>query len=284
MNEPWFVHHVIYRRLTFHLEYQNVSPLRIGAGKAVIPTSPVDLQVVTIKLREEDVPFIPGSSLKGVFRSASEFLANSVGLNVCMNGEGCKSKYDNDLQRNLRMNNLRDVVNVLGKYCLICKLYGSGSYSSHTYFSDAYPLTGETPLRGVKTGIAIDRRSGTVKRGALYTVEFVIPYSKFKGTVTFTNVPNYGLGLFAYILSQINEGLVKIGGFKSRGFGEMKIKPQSIDGLVLSDGIYKDITEVKTLASLDEKDEEVKIDIENPENFLKDCEKVWWNYVKKCKS
>ncbi len=283
----WFVHHVVYRDLKINLRFKALSPLRIGAGKAKKPTSPIDLQVLTIKINEAEVPFIPGSSLKGVFRSSSEFIARSSGIKgICMAGEGCREKNDNNnkLQMLMRSNELDELVEHLKKYCLICKMYGSSSYASHIFFGDAYPPWETLPERGVKTGIAINRRSGTVRRGALYTVEFVTPGSVFNGFVEFRNIPNYGMGLFSVILDQINSGFLKIGGFKSRGFGRVKVDAASLSGYVFTDGDRKDLRELSSLPGLDEDDEEIKVNAKDPSAFLNECKRAWWDYVKRVKS
>ncbi|MGB9759666.1 MAG: type III CRISPR-associated RAMP protein Csx7 [Thermoproteota archaeon] len=260
------------------VKYTAKSPLRIGSEKGKSPTSSVDLQVVTMYLNGTEVPFIPGSSLKGVFRSSSEFIARSYGINACMMGEGCKNNYDLTLQYSMKIGNVDSIVNTLSKYCLICKMFGSASYYSHVSFSDAYPKN-QVPRRGVKTGIAIDRRSGAVRKGALYTVEFVMPGSEFEGSIKFLNLPNYAIGLISTVIDNLNLGVIKIGGFKSRGFGTVEVTPKELHGNVLVGSSYVSISEKGELSPLDEDDEPVKFS--NASEFLGECKKVWMNYVRK---
>ena len=279
----WFVHDYLYRSITIKLNFITQSPFRIGAGKAVSITSPVDLQVLRISINEREVPYIPGSSLKGCFRSVSEFIAKSSGINVCMAGDECRDKYNRGLDNALRGKDLDTARKILANYCLICKLYGSGSYASHILFGDMYP-NGDVPL-GVKTGIAIDRRSGTAKRGALYTVEFVMPGSSFHGHVTLTNTPNYAIGLLSHAISLINEGIVKIGGFKSRGFGQFTVKPTEIRGTIVHDGVVESLLNIDKLEPLDEMDEEVEIKDVKADyvKFLEKFKPVWDKYVSRIK-
>lgn len=276
---PWYAHNILYRSIELVVGYTAKSPLRIGSERGKSVTSPIDLQVVTIKINNIETPFIPGSSLKGVFRSSSEFIARSHGINVCMMGDGCKNEYDSVLQYSVKAGNISAIIDTLSKYCLACKIFGSASYYSHVSFSDAYPKDGVVPQRGIKTGIAIDRRSGAVKSGALYTVEFVMPGSEFEGSIVLNNLPNYAIGLLSTVIENINLGVIKIGGFKSRGFGAVEITPRDFRGSVLIDGEYVDFSKGGELPPLDEDDEAIKFS--NVSEFLKESKRVWVNYVNK---
>ncbi|MEM1546482.1 MAG: CRISPR-associated RAMP protein Csx7 [Candidatus Methanomethylicia archaeon] len=279
----WFVHDYLYRVLNVKLSFEAKSPFRIGAGKSTSLTSPVDLQVLRININGREVQYIPGSSLKGVFRSVSEFIAKSNGINACMAGNECKDNYNRKLDDALRSRNLDEVRKILASYCLICKLYGSGSYASHIIFGDMFP-EGDIAI-GVKTGIAIDRRSGTAKRGALYTVEFIMPGSIFKGNITLINTPNYAIGLLSYVIKLINDGVIRIGGFKSRGFGQFSVNPMEINGEIIHNNKVMKISEVDIFEPLDEFDSEVNI-ADVGRNYAKLLERfriAWDNYVSKIK-
>jgi len=273
----WYAHRTIYKVLNFEVEYITQSPLRIGAGRTSKFASPIDLPVVRIKFDGEDKPYIPGSSIKGVFRSSAEYISRSSGLKVCSAGEGCRDKFDRDLQSMLKENNIEGVLNLLKEYCLICKLFGSGTFRSHIDFTDAYPYEGVTT--GVKVGIAIDRRSGAVKRGALYTVEYVNPGAKFRGNMILHNIPNYGVGLIYLVISGFKTGILKIGGMRTRGFGKMDINILKLTAYVMEDGVFKQVKEKKVIKALDEYDEDVELDPNDPKSYLNKCVEVWRNYV-----
>jgi CRISPR-associated RAMP protein (TIGR02581 family) len=280
----WASHSRILRNIEIGFKCENYEPLRIGAGRSKTPMSPVDLQVLKISLGElTGIPYIPGSSLKGVFRATAEKLAISQGLNVCYMGEGCKNEYDKELQNVVKIGNEEAILGVLSKYCIICRLFGTASYSAHIKINDAYPSKEELPTTSVKTGIAIERRSGGVKKGALYQVEFVNPGGKFYGSFILNNFPNYGIGLLAEIIEQINQGFIKIGGFKTRGFGSVKITIESLKGRILTNKGFLDISQVTALGPLDELDEEISIDPKIPKSLLENSRVVWNNYCNKSK-
>ncbi|MEM3714654.1 MAG: CRISPR-associated RAMP protein Csx7 [Nitrososphaeria archaeon] len=288
IDYSWYTHNILYRSLELKFTLKAEEPLRIGAGKAA-PLATLDLPVVSIKIKGENVPYIPGSSLKGVLRSTSELIVRTSGLKVCMAGscgqdqivEG-GSRLSKAIEEALKTNNTSEAIDLVSRYyCFTCKIFGSGSYASHVQVSDSYP-EGDV-IRGAKMGIAINRRSGAVQTGP-YTVEFVEPDAQFTTTLRANNLPNYAFGLILVALDYVNEGLIKIGGFKSRGFGRVSVKYQSLTGVVFQQGIPTKLEEAGTLTALDKFDKEVRIQPQNLIGTLTEFKKRWWEYVQSTKS
>ena len=277
----WVAHHIIYRVLNFNLTIRNRTPLRVGAGDKPSLISPIDNPVITIKRHGIEIPYIPGSSLKGVFRSEFEKMFRSLGLYVCERGEGCGRRYYRDLQKLIKRGDIHGVIKLLSeKYCMACKVFGSSTFSSHVNISDFYP-EGEYSL-GARTGIAINRRSGSVRKGALYTIEYIEPGASFKGTITLTNLPNYIVGAFTHIFEMISIGIVRIGGMKSRGFGWVEMSVDSIDGQVYLRQGETPITIGKSivlLPPLDDDDYQVEINPMDMNLTLNNFKEVWRKYA-----
>jgi len=236
-REMWLSHSVLLRETIFEGYIVNLEPLRIGSGREPPLEAPVDLAVLRVRYNGIDVPYIPGSSLKGVFRSYATLLAKHKGLKVCtgLSKETCgetkviDGKKLNDYIDELMKRSSEDAIKVFYENsCLMCKIFGSTRYMSKVSFSDAYPIDENKQIidvrTGVRTGIAIDRRTGAVQAGALYRVEFIEPGARFKFNIRCRNLPNYAIGMLSLILKRMNEGLIKVGGFKSRGFGTVKVE------------------------------------------------------------
>ncbi|ABL78686.1 type III CRISPR-associated RAMP protein Csx7 [Thermofilum pendens] len=237
---PWSSHRVLLREAVFRGYLVAESPLRVGAGREAPLGSPVDLSVLRVRLGGKSVPYIPGSSLKGVFRSFSQSLAVAKGLSVCsgLSGETCMDYEDPSLggekllsylQGLMREGHSLEAVRLFHeKACLMCKVFGAPSFSGHVEFSDAYPVDEKGGVvdvsTGVRTGIAINRRTGAVYERALYQVEYVEPGARFRFEARTTNLPNYALGLLSAVIRMMNEGWVRVGGFKTRGFGEVRVE------------------------------------------------------------
>lgn len=219
----------------------NIEPLRIGSGREPPLGSPIDLAVLRITLKGSDVPYIPGSSLKGFFRNYATLLAKTKGLNVCtgLSNETCgetvrvHDKTLNDfIKECMESKEPAEVRKAMEAFferaCLMCKIFGSTRYMSKVFFSDAYPIDENGNLidvrTGVRTGIAINRRTGAIFGRASYNVEYVEPEGKFRFTINCRNLPNYAIGLFSQIFERIHEGQLKIGGFKTRGFGAVRVE------------------------------------------------------------
>ncbi len=231
----------VVRRVELRLALVNIEPLRIGAGRSASPASPADLPLLRERVhlgdgRIYELPVIPGSSLKGVLRTASMTVARTCGLRAhsgvednCVE-ELCGDSHVFDKVRDPRGRASSDVVRrvILG-FCPLCQLYGAPSLSSRITVSEFVPASPEVRT-GIKTGVAIDRRKGTAatERRALYNVEYVEPGTVFKGTLRLVNTPNWMLSLLAASLTLLDEGWVKIGGFKSRGMGLVSVARESL--------------------------------------------------------
>lgn len=289
INNKWFTHFSLVRELNMKVRYTTLSPLRIGASRGKSLFTPVDLQVIRMMLNGKEVPYIPGSSLKGVFRSTAEMLLRLHGKKVCNMGQCSKESIkdksrDEYLQdaiheynRTAEISAMEKIINILEGYCLVCKIFGSNTYASHITFNDAYPI--DDASIGVKTGIAINRRSGAAQRGALYQVEFVNPGTSFYGNIKCINLPNYAVGLILYIIERmINTRIVNIGGFKSRGFGNIKIDIEDINGIIVEDGKVKDIRAIDKFKALDEYDKDVN-KADNINELGKGFISSWDHYV-----
>jgi len=237
---PWSSHAVLLREVLLEGYLVNRGPLRVGAGREPPLGSAVNLALLKINLYGMSIPYIPGSSLKGVFRSAAVQLARLKGLSVCsgLSKETCMEwRYPefggetmlDRLKGMLEGGESKEAIKLFHeKACLLCKVFGSPSFTGHVEFSDAYPIGEDGSVLdvpvGVKTGIAINRRTGAVYPRALYRVEYVEPGARFRFSIRATNLPNYGLGLLARILRMLNDGWVRVGGFKTRGFGEAAVE------------------------------------------------------------
>lgn len=288
----WFGNDILIRQIRIDGIIESTSPLRIGAGKAPKVSATVDLPIMMIRYilnnDEIDLPVIPGSSIKGVFRNYAVKLAKMKNIKVCQGipKNTCMDENAGDISLSKKLQNyLKDRMDeeakklVKDKVCILCKIFGSPNLLSKVYFSDAIPLNKNGKIMnfkiGVKAGIAIDRKTGTTKKQALYFVEYVEPGSRFFWEITGFNLPNYALGLLAQELLDLDSGLIRVGGFKSRGFGRVKIVELKVN---IEDFNGKS----GFLKAIDEYDEEIEIE-GNPSESTNDAFKLlrklanfWW--------
>ena len=168
------------------------SPVRIGAGKS-LSIMESDLPVVK---NSNGKPVIPGSSLKGFFRG--------------------------QLQKILLMKMQNREVDRLLK-----EIFGGteeNDRASAIFFHEMEMQEGRIAER---KHIAIDPEKGSVKN--LFEVECVMDGAVFKGRIlSARNLNPKALGLLKTVIDLSNLGLGRLGGFKSRGYGEVEIKVDEI--------------------------------------------------------
>ncbi|RLI97320.1 MAG: CRISPR-associated RAMP protein [Candidatus Aenigmatarchaeota archaeon] len=274
----WLGHHTTLRTISISGFVKAEEPIRIGKGREPAPKGPTDLTVLKFKIGERELPVIPGSSWKGLFRAAAVRIASSYGVKVCM-GVGqstCLSGKDFEILEKEKLPSedeiSRKISLINDKACILCKIFGSPGYLSHVFFGDSFPENSVSI--GYRTMVAIDRRTGTSYPGALFTVEYVEPGAVFNFEMRAINLPNYALGLLGEIFGEIQQGVIRIGGLKSRGFGRI-----SFQNLKVKISGIKSIENGK-LIPLDPLDEEVEFK-EDFWELVKELVKVWENVSRK---
>ncbi len=269
----WFGLHKLKRRVVIEGRVVNEEPLRVGAGRAML-FEPTDF--VVIKLRDaggREFPLIPGSSWKGALRSHVIKLMRSEGLKVCDGLPGSTCLRGDEFEWLDRAGAsaasiVNDIANASPPICLACMIFGAPGLASHARFYDSYPVGGYR--LGYRTMVAIDRRTGTARRGALFSVEYVEPGAEFSFRVELINLPNYAVGVIAESLLDMDNGLLKVGGLKTRGFGWVRIKELSIKVYDYSSGSWLE----DSVPGLDPIDSEVRLGSDWRETLL-NFTKAW---------
>ena len=192
-------------RIKFLLSAQSPVCIRSGENMELDPSLP-DLQFIRGMHNGEMNVVIPGSSIKGVFRSRAEkLLKGSCGVF----GSDC-------FNRTRKINDVKE--RYLGN-CPACRLFGSMSIKSRIEFKDAYPLK-DTVVLARRYNVGINRVTGAALTGALYQPE-VLEQGTFEVNIYMKNFFLWQLKTILQVIDDINEGFVTFGGLTSRGFGKM---------------------------------------------------------------
>ncbi len=218
--------------------------LHIGAGSSRDPLA-TDAPVVRTAA---GTPFIPGSSLKGVIRSAAEALlrgankreankrdAAPLELWACdqIGGRGCVDHEKIDELREQCENHVGEVderavaEQVWQASCTVCRLFGSLALASRVRFPDLL-VAGEAPLTEIRNGVGIDRDKELAAQGVLYDFEAVPPETRFNLTLILDNAEEWEVGLLLFLFDELDDGSLAIGGKTSRGLGQVRIDWQRI--------------------------------------------------------
>ena len=196
--------------LTFNLCTETPLLINSGSGGKIRPG--YDMSPVVTRRGDKDTVYIPGSSIKGVFRTRYEQLLTALKTTKpCCNVVDQVSRCKSDAKTGSK------------KYqavCPACRLFGNLSIGSRIQFADAYPV-GE-PVLGYRHGVGISRITGASHPGAKFDYQMV-ESGVFQFTITLQNFALYQLRLILAIIEDINAGLVTFGMGGTRGNGRLKL-------------------------------------------------------------
>ena len=244
-KEPPTRFYGLQNRYLFEGELEMKTGLHIGGGKATL--SHTDSPVV---LTPDGLPFIPGSSFKGTFRSTVEKIVaslpkklgvHSCGLLTQVPGETCATARQKEINQERRdADDAEDAKGVLEKarksLCHTCQLFGSPYAAAHLTVNDLYLLNDEwSGTTQIRDGVAIDRDSETARSGLKYDFEVVPATTIFRLRLDLENATETDLQLMSIGLSEFVSGFGSIGGFRSRGLGGCILSKLQVHFLDLSD-------------------------------------------------
>jgi CRISPR-associated RAMP protein (TIGR02581 family) len=212
-------------------------PILVKSG---IPTlSGPDMAFVRVWRNGQEEVYLPGSSLKGVLRSHAERITRTLKETAacdpfakCGRWMFCGHAFEKIKAKQERLNpQLKehqlpdperepDKLNqkIYAASCPICRLFGSTWYAGRLATADAY-VVGDAPRPQIRDGVGIDRFTG----GSAYRAKFdleVITEGRFRTTLHLRNFELWQLGLVAFLLQDLKDGLLRVGSGKSRGLGK----------------------------------------------------------------
>jgi len=215
----------------FTLGIQTEGPLLIRAGTAT-PYGP-DMTPVRTSRNGEWQVFVPGSSLKGAVRSHAEKIVRTLKPGAACNPflrvrdalaqekagfeAFCGDRFE---QREKTLAHKIDSETAYHESCPICRLFGSTEFIGRVSLGDAY-LDG--PFRTeLRDGVGLDRLTGGAAHGAKFDLEAVSSGVRFRSSVHLRNFECWQLGLLLAVVMDLEDGLIRLGGGRSRGFGAVK--------------------------------------------------------------
>src|SRR6266699_673218 len=225
------------------LRITTTGPLLIKSGHASV-SGPDMTPVLTWRNGNQEV-FLPGSSLKGVFRSHIEKIACSLKPRVvCYPFEGNEDRQA-DLEQ--RRRDYRDSCGgmfnqiarreedrrwleersdlVYAASCPACRLFGSTGFIGRIAIGDAYLVSNE--IKEQRDGIGIDRLTGGASHGAKFELEVVSSGVSFETDIHLRNYEIWQLGMLFAVLNDMEDELIRIGSGRSRGLGKVRAEISS---------------------------------------------------------
>jgi len=166
------------------------SCLHIGGG--TINEANTDSPIVKTP---DGLPYVPGSSLKGTFRTFVERVAAQIsGIKTCQlfkDYDECLSVKEKWTIKDKTEKQIDDELN--RGLCSTCKLFGSPHKASKVFFKDLY-ITEWAEMTQVRDGVVIDRDSGTGVPNLKYDYEVLPTDSLFSFEISAENLDDSMLG------------------------------------------------------------------------------------------
>jgi CRISPR-associated RAMP protein (TIGR02581 family) len=185
---------------------------------------------------EQGWPALPGSTLKGCFRTTAEKLAVYLNSAACLldtklSGVECVGDQQFFLKVNEQFKQQKseqEKLTWLDEHtCDICRLFGSPLQSSRIFFSDGR-LSRWSGGYQVRDGVVIDRDSGTARPKLKYDFEASPKGTDYEIFIEIENPLETELALTAAVIAEWQTGF-RLGGFTSRGLGRVFLTDLSIE-------------------------------------------------------
>ncbi len=243
--------------------------LHIGTGQtATVTDSP-------ILRNAAGQPFIPGSSLKGAFRAAVARIVPNLNLQACdvfgddnfcvspQNGQKNKdylavrrflgrkvprsgggddaekarealSHFEKEdwIEQKITEEHLLTLLNE--NLCPVCRVFGSPFYAAKARLDDL-PVQAWFEVTEIRDGVGIDRDSERAVENIKFDFEVVPAGTTFRFGLTVENPTDQDLGLIATGLREMQAGMVRLGGIRSRGLGQCRLVLDPVQRLDFSD-------------------------------------------------
>lgn len=226
------------------LRITTMGPLLVKSGHASV-SGPDMTPVLTWRNGKQEV-FIPGSSLKGVFRSHIEKIVCSLKSRVVCYPfelsdttrekiadlkqlqsdylESCGGIFNQYAKRSeeyrRRLEERTDLVYAAS--CPTCRLFGSTGFIGRIAIGDAYLAPEQEQIREQRDGVGIDRLTGGASHGAKFELEVVSSGVSFETNIHLRNFEIWQLGMLFVVLQDMADELIRLGSGRSRGLGQVK--------------------------------------------------------------
>lgn len=211
--------------VTVVLDVKPKSPLLIQAPRKVDDGNKI--YALSYKNKDGKIHYIPGSSIKGVFRSYTEKVFYHL---LSIDPESDKEKKLKD-----HKGKKADFYYQLNP---VNQLFGFKDFKGRLTIEDAY-FDQSTVKLEKRTNIAIDRFRGGQKNGALFEPEMIIEGST-KMTIRLKNPYKWQIFWLFILVRDFQEGRIRVGSKSSIGFGEMDVDLVSCDVSVFSKSLIED--------------------------------------------
>jgi CRISPR-associated protein Csm3 len=214
------MHKTRFNALQLHLAIRPRGPLLIKAGGLSANPALPDMQFVrTYHPHLGETVYLPGSSVKGAIRAFCEKVLRTIDKRDSW--QWACSTFPSEIEScSKKLEGLRDSAQIYCRSCGSCRLFGHTRLRGRVCCSDFFPTS--SLGTEVRYGVAISRLSQAVAQGP-FELEAVVA-GVFSGQIIIENYELWQLGVLCLALQSMNQGLLKLGFGKNRGFGDVAVE------------------------------------------------------------
>jgi len=200
--------------------------------------------------REKSIPYLPGSSIRGVLRSHAERMLRTIVYKKVIKDSPDEAKriasdsaWDLEKleQKGKELQN-EPFDKIYKSACLISRVFGFTAMGGRVRVSNAYPLNPEAFEKGLKLmdHVAIDRFTGGSAEGKKFNARPFFPTNPPDGSgdmcfyICLEDFEKWHFGLIALLLKDLMNGRIAIGYGKNKGFGRVRLLPETLRIRVLT--------------------------------------------------
>ncbi len=181
--------------------------------------------------------YIPGSSLKGTFRSHIEKVIRTVRPDDVVVADPFKREEAPDqscsawFDARKRSNEQLDNETAYADSDPVARLFGSTWFIGRISIGDAYLLDKQGEyLKGpgyqsyieVRDGVGIDRGTGGAANQVKFDMAVVVSGTQFRTDIALRNFECWQLGALMLVVMDLQDGFIRLGSGKSRGLGAVE--------------------------------------------------------------
>jgi CRISPR-associated RAMP protein (TIGR02581 family) len=228
-------------RVTIQATLKCVTPIHIGAaGDSFKPT---EINGSIVRYNNDD-PFIPGSSLKGVLRG---FLSN---IYDCPLKSDVEAEFKHKKERdNYKENPEALAKKIEEKSTPVERLFGSGVMAGKIKIADA-TLASDFFKAEIRNGVKINPDTRTVKSSALFDTEVIPAGTEFHFRLSAENLENDEAEILRELLKYFGEGNITVGGRSRAGLGEIRLEDYKIQVYLPVSGQFPKLKEFNLIDDL----------------------------------
>jgi CRISPR/Cas system CSM-associated protein Csm3 (group 7 of RAMP superfamily) len=205
-----------HNRLVIRLSMTTLAPLHVGAGDGGLDAAGADRRCAQTSVAGAMTPFVPGSTLRGLLRTDAQRRMRALGrldgrASVCSAQRPCGEGLG-----------ARPAADRFRAHCPACRVFGSRALRGRLVVRDLMPALLSMPCDELEPAPVVRRRLPDGP-GGWRELEVIPAGVRLHGELVLRDFQTWQLGVLAAGLRGLEQGISRLGGRQSLGFGAVAV-------------------------------------------------------------